>query len=138
MACALLRLAAAGLALGAARDVSLGSAAPSSDRRSRKDRVQYQAFRILRPIPLHGPYGGSFHGQGAWLDQLPGPTHPRQIPWDSRPMARPDIRGGLTRGRGPAAPLSRPELMLTSCRLDRWQQGEFAMRIRDRPFFSSV
>ena len=51
LVCADLRLAAAGLSLGAARGISMGRVAAARDRRGREDRLQHFAFRRHAGVP---------------------------------------------------------------------------------------
>ncbi|MGA2646890.1 MAG: hypothetical protein ABSF15_19435 [Candidatus Sulfotelmatobacter sp.] len=59
LACAHLRLVAAGLRLGAARGISMGYAAATRDLCHREACVQYHAFRRHAAAQIHGRTGGS-------------------------------------------------------------------------------
>ena len=114
LARAALRMAAAGLRLGASHRFSLGLFTTACHMHVREGGVQHFAFRIPARISLDWLLYAGFCDAGA--GQRPASahtTHSRQIPDRAGAVDRLGIRRDLPRRRGPDAPLSWTNLMGT-------------------------
>jgi hypothetical protein len=117
LACATLRVAAAGLRLGATRDISMGCVAAARDRRLREDCVPHFVFRLPAARPIVWIRRRRFRVEGAgWR---PGrcafysadTTYSGKISEHPGSLDRAGSRRDIPRRRGAATPLSRADLI---------------------------
>src|SRR5205807_4227770 len=111
LACANLRVAAAGFRLGAARGISMGGVTAAGDRCLRKDRVPHFAFRRHDGEPHERWRRGGFHNAGYLPDGSDDTPHSGSFPEQPGSVDRLGNCRGIPRRSGPAAPLSRADLM---------------------------
>src|SRR5439155_15810124 len=122
VAVAPLRLAAAGLSLGAARSLCMGLLAAPRALLPRENRVQHHAFSFSAAIPLGRKRHGSNHGGGHPPDEPDDPAYSAQIPEQSGSVDRPGTHCGIYRRRGATTPLSRAALSRTRCLISKGQR----------------
>ena len=108
---AILRLAAAGLRLGAARGVSVGGFAAAGDRDRRKNCVQHLVFHRHAAAPA-GRRHRSRHSAGDLPHGSDDAHHSRSFPEQSGSVARLGNLRGIFRRSSPAAALSRTNLKI--------------------------
>src|SRR3989440_567025 len=135
LACANLRVAAAGFRLGAARGISMGGLTAARDRRLRKDRVPHLAFRRHDGEPHERWRRGGFHSTGYLPDGSDDTPDSGSFPEQPGSVDRLGNRRGIPRRSGPAAPLSRADLKrdLFPHPVDFIRRHEYEHRSHDPP-----
>src|SRR5260370_499333 len=108
-----LRLAAAGLGLGAARNIPVGGVTPARDWHLRKDYVGHFAFRSVGNEALDGIRAGRLRLQPAsqHRDRLPDTTYSGKVSEHAGSLDRTRCGCGIPRRRGPSAPIPRTNLI---------------------------
>src|SRR6266851_2885002 len=102
-------LAATGFGLGAPRAIFMGLLAAVRDLRSGEDCVQHFAFPRFAAVPLAG--AGGRHGSAQCPAGFYGNTHSDPFLQHAGPVDRAGTGRGVSRRSGPAAPLSRTDLI---------------------------
>jgi hypothetical protein len=112
LASADLWLAAAGLSLGAAGGISVGGSTTARDRPRREDCVQQFAFSPACWKPLQWRWCRSYYDAWHFPNESNDTPHSRHLPEQFGSVDRSDIHHSKHLRCGPAAPPSRPNLIV--------------------------